>query len=122
MARGQRKTVEEKIAEKEELVLALRTRLKAEQSELDVLYKEKRDRDLEELNQILKSSGLELDEASEILQEYIQNRASTEQTAQQDMNMLYFIKVQLEADYFTHKVNDLLLIFFYYTLTANYFY
>lgn len=81
MARGQRKTVEEKIAEKEELVLALRTRLKAEQSELDVLYKEKRDRDLEELNQILKSSGLELDEASEILQEYIQNRASTEQTA-----------------------------------------
>lgn len=72
MARGQRKTVEEKIAEKEELILALRTRLKSEQSELDALYKEKRDRDLEELNQLLTSSGLDLNQASDILQEYIQ--------------------------------------------------
>lgn len=72
MARGQRKTVEEKIAEKEELILALRTRLKSEQSELDALYKEKRDRDLDELNQLLTSSGLDLNQASDILQEYIQ--------------------------------------------------
>ena len=41
MARGQRKTIEEKIAEKEELILALRTRLKSEQLELETLYKEK---------------------------------------------------------------------------------
>lgn len=81
MARGQRKTVEEKIAEKEELILALRTRLKSEQSELEVLYKEKRDKDLEELNQLLTSSGLDLYEASEILQEYIQNHMSEPQTA-----------------------------------------
>ncbi len=44
MARGQRKTVEEKIAEKEEVILTLRTKLKSEQSELDALYKEKRDK------------------------------------------------------------------------------
>lgn len=72
MARGQRKTVEEKIAEKEELIQALRTRLKSEQSELDALYKEKRDRDLDELNQLLASSGLDINQASDILQEYIQ--------------------------------------------------
>ncbi len=81
MARGQRKTVEEKIAEKEELILALRTRLKSEQSELDALYKEKRERDLEELSQLLAASGLNLEEASEILQEYVQNHMSEQQPA-----------------------------------------
>ena len=55
MARGQRKTVEEKIAEKEEVILTLRTKLKSEQSELDALYKEKRDKDLEGINQLLAS-------------------------------------------------------------------
>ncbi|MDE5909161.1 MAG: hypothetical protein K2H52_10550 [Lachnospiraceae bacterium] len=81
MARGQRKTVEEKISEKEELILALRTRLKSEQSELDALYKEKRDRDLEELSQFLAASGLNLEEASEILKEYVRNNMSEQQTA-----------------------------------------
>lgn len=71
MARGQRKTVEEKIAEKEEVILALRTKLKSEQSELDALYKEKRDRDLEGINQLLASSGLNAEDAYDILQEYI---------------------------------------------------
>ena len=47
MARGQRRTIEEKIAEKEELIASLRTRLKSEQSELDALYKEKKNRDLD---------------------------------------------------------------------------
>lgn len=74
MARGQRKPIEEKIAEKEELIGALRTRLKSEQGELDALYKEKRDRDLEGLNQILADAGLDVGEASDILQSYIQNR------------------------------------------------
>ncbi len=81
MARGQRKTVEEKISEKEELILALRTRLKSEQSELDALYKEKRDRDLEELGQLLESSGLNLEEASEVLQEYVRNNMTEQQPA-----------------------------------------
>ena len=81
MARGQRKTVEEKISEKEELILALRTRLKSEQNELDALYKEKRDRDLEELSQFLASSGLKLEEAYEILQEYVRNNMTEQQPA-----------------------------------------
>lgn len=81
MARGQRKTIEEKIAEKEELILALRTRLKSEQGELDALYKEKRDKDLEGISQILEESGLDVNEASEILQEYVRTRVSEQQTA-----------------------------------------
>ncbi len=81
MARGQRKTVETKIAEKEELVQALRTRLKSEQGELDALYKEKREKDMEGLNQLLEESGLDLDEASLIIQEYLQNHTSQERYA-----------------------------------------
>lgn len=74
MARGQRKTIEEKIGEKEKLIQALKTRLKSEQGELDILYKEKRDRDLEGLTQILSDAGMDIDEASDVLQNYIQNR------------------------------------------------
>ena len=76
MARGQRRTIEEKIAEKEELIAALRTRLKSEQSELDALNREKKNRDLDSMNQLLESTGLDISEASDILQDYIQNRAS----------------------------------------------
>ncbi len=81
MARGQRKTVEEKIAEKEEVILALRTKLKAEQNELDALYREKRDKDLEGINQLLASSGLNAEDAYDILQEYITAHTQEEQTA-----------------------------------------
>lgn len=77
MARGQRKTIEEKIREKEELVGTLKVRLKAEQNELDALCKEKRDRELEGLNQLLEDSGLNLKEASGILQEYIENHKNS---------------------------------------------
>ena len=77
MARGHRKTIEEKIREKEELVGALKVRLKAEQNELDALCKEKRDRELEGLNQLLEDSGLNLKEASGILQEYIENHKNS---------------------------------------------
>ena len=81
MARGQRKTIEEKISEKEELIQALRTRLKSEQNELDGIYREKRDRDLEGLNRLLEESGLNVDEASDILQEYLKDHMSGQQTA-----------------------------------------
>lgn len=74
MARGQRKSIEEKIAEKEELIAALKVRLKSEQAELDALYKEKRERALDSLNQMIDSSGLELSEVSEVLQQYIESR------------------------------------------------
>lgn len=73
MARGQRKTVEEKIAEKEELISALKTRIKSEQTELEALYREKREKDLEGLNQIIAESGLDLNDAAEILREYVQS-------------------------------------------------
>lgn len=75
MARGQRKTIEDRIAEKEELIGALKIRIKSEQAELDALYKEKREKALDSLNQMIDSSGLALSEVSEVLQQYIESRA-----------------------------------------------
>lgn len=75
MARGQRKTIDEKIAEKEELIGALKIRLKSEQAELEALYREKKEKALDSLNQMIDSSGLALSEVSEVLQQYIESRA-----------------------------------------------
>lgn len=75
MARGQRKTIDEKIAEKEELIGALKIRLKSEQAELEALYREKKEKALDSLNHMIDSSGLALSEVSEVLQQYIESRA-----------------------------------------------
>lgn len=71
MARGQRKTVEEKIAEKKELVAALQVRIKSEQNELEALYQEKKLKDLENLDGLVKTSGLNETEIAEALESYI---------------------------------------------------
>ena len=63
----------DRIAEKEELINAFKTRLKSEQGELEALYREKREKDLEGLSRLLDSTGLLPDEAADVLKEYAQN-------------------------------------------------
>ena len=53
MARGQRKTLEEKIAAKVELIEALTTRLESEQRELEEMYQEKKRKELEVVSDII---------------------------------------------------------------------
>ena len=74
MARGQRKTIEEKIAAKEELIEALTTRMESEKRELEELYQEKRKKELEVVSDIITESGLEPDEVAEVLQQYLEKR------------------------------------------------
>lgn len=71
MARGQRKTVEEKIREKEELIAALQIRIKAEQNELEALHNEKKLKDLESLDELIRTSGLDEEEVAEALTAYL---------------------------------------------------
>lgn len=71
MARGVRKSIEEKIAEKEETIKALQIRIKSEKEELEGMYREKRDKDLEKLSQVLEETGLTPEDAAEILQEHV---------------------------------------------------
>lgn len=72
MARGQRKTIEEKIAAKQELIEALVTRVESEKRELEELYQEKRKKELETVSDIIAESGLEPDKVAEILQQYLE--------------------------------------------------
>ncbi|MCH5343198.1 MAG: hypothetical protein J1E64_04090 [Acetatifactor sp.] len=75
MARGQRKTIEEKITAKEELISALMTRVESEKRELAELYEEKRRKELEAVSDLIEDAGLEPEEVVEMLQQYIENRA-----------------------------------------------
>lgn len=70
MARGKKKSIEEKINEKEELISSLQTRIKSEQRELEELNKEKKIADLESLNNLLEASGLSVNEAEEALKNF----------------------------------------------------
>ncbi|MDE6641980.1 MAG: hypothetical protein K2K63_15825 [Acetatifactor sp.] len=75
MARGQRKTLEEKITAKEELIDALMTRVESEKRELDELYREKKMKELEVVSDLISDAGLQPDEVAAVLQQYLDNRA-----------------------------------------------
>ena len=74
MARGQRKSIEEKIAAKEELIEALTTRLESEKRELEELCQEKKRKELEVVSDIIAESGLEPEEVVQVLQQYLESR------------------------------------------------
>ena len=74
MARGQRKTLEEKIVAKQELIASLQTRIESEKRELNELYEEKRKKELETVNDLIEDAGLAPEEVAEVLQQYINSR------------------------------------------------
>ena len=74
MARGQRKTIEEKIMEKEKIIESLKTRLKSEQRELDELNKEKRELDLKTLHDLLTEDKMTALDAADVIKEYLQEK------------------------------------------------
>lgn len=76
MARGQRKTLEEKIVAKQDLIAALQTRMESEKRELDELYEEKRRRELETVSELITDAGLNPEEVAEVLQQYIDSRTA----------------------------------------------
>lgn len=76
MARGQRKTIEEKIAAKQELIDALMTRVESEKRELDELFQEKKRKELETVSDLIADAGLQPDEVAEVLQEYMRAKAA----------------------------------------------
>ena len=71
MARGQRKSIEEKIREKEEVIAALKVRVSSEEKELAELKKEKREKEMEAISSMLEESNLSIEEAKEILGQHI---------------------------------------------------
>lgn len=76
MARGQRKTIEEKISAKQELIDALMKRVESEKRELDELFQEKRRKELETVSELIEDAGLQPEEVAEVLQEYMRTKAA----------------------------------------------
>lgn len=74
MARGQRKTIEDKIVEKEEIIKALHVRIEKENKELKALLSEQKQKEMECLYEFIKTSNLGLNEATEALQQYLSNK------------------------------------------------
>ena len=67
MARGVKKSLQEKIAQKEELIEALSTRIKKEKEELNELVEMQK---MEELNEliVIQKSGMEISDIIEMAQ------------------------------------------------------
>ena len=74
MARGPKKTIEERIAAKQELIEALLTRIESEKRELEELFAEKRRKDLGAVSDMITDAGLSPEEAAEALQRYLEDR------------------------------------------------
>lgn len=76
MARGQRKSIEEKIAAKQDLIEALMTRVESEKRELEELYHEKKRKELEVVSDIIADAGLQPEEVAAVLQQYLEDRTA----------------------------------------------
>ena len=77
MARGQRKTIEEKIAAKQELIDALMMRVESEKRELEELYKEKKKKELETVSELITDAGLQPEEVADLLKQYLETKAAS---------------------------------------------
>lgn len=74
MARGQRKSIEDKIQAKQELIDALLTRVESEKRELAELIEEKRRKELEAVSDMIDDYGLAPEEVAQALQQFLDNR------------------------------------------------
>lgn len=75
MARGQRKTIEQKIEEKQAAIDALAQRMEKEQEELRALLEEQRLMKLAEIEAIIENADLSIEEVEQILMEHASNVA-----------------------------------------------
>ena len=71
MARGQRKSIDEKIREKEELIGALKVRIQSEERELNDLITEKRNKEAEAITRMLAEAGISMKEAKDLIAQHV---------------------------------------------------
>ncbi|MGN1179823.1 MAG: hypothetical protein ACI4SD_01315 [Suilimivivens sp.] len=70
MARGPKKTMEQKIEEKKNIIDSLELRIEKEKEELQELLEEQKLMKLEEIGTIIENSNLSIEEVEKILSEY----------------------------------------------------
>lgn len=75
MARGQRRSIEEKIRQKQEIIEGLEVRLEHEREELEALFGEQKQKEVEILYDFIRHSDLGVYEATEVLRQYVTEQA-----------------------------------------------
>lgn len=75
MARGPKKTMEQKIEEKKNIIDSLELRIEKEKEELQELLEEQKLMKLEEIGTIIENANLSIEEAEKILSEYTSQAA-----------------------------------------------
>ncbi|MGN0376477.1 MAG: hypothetical protein ACI4ED_02470 [Suilimivivens sp.] len=75
MARGPKKTIEQKIEEKKNVIDSLEIRIEKEKEELQELLEEQKLMKLEEIGTIIENASLSIEEVERILSEYTSNVA-----------------------------------------------
>ena len=68
MARGAKKSLQEKIIQKEELIESLTTRIKKEREELNELIEQQKNEKLNELRVVMQKSGMDIADIIQIAQ------------------------------------------------------
>lgn len=71
MTKGQRKSIEKKIQQKQELIDSLEARIAREKEDLEALISEQKQKEIETLYDFIKTSNLDIYEATEVLQQYV---------------------------------------------------
>ncbi len=71
MARGQRRSIEEKIQQKQDVIDSLEVRLEHEREELEALLSEQKQKEVETLYDFIKASDLDVEEATELLKKHL---------------------------------------------------
>lgn len=71
MARGPRKSIEEKIEQKQEMIDSLEVRLEHEREELEALINEQKHKEIEILYDFIKEAHLDVYEATEVLKKHV---------------------------------------------------
>ena len=68
MARGAKKSLQEKITQKEELIESLSIRIKKEREELNELIEQQKNEELNELRLVMQKSGMEIADIIQLAQ------------------------------------------------------
>ena len=68
MARGAKKSLQEKIKQKEELIESLSIRIKKEREELNELLEQQKNEELNELRMVMQKTGMEIADIIQIAQ------------------------------------------------------
>ena len=68
MARGAKKSLQEKIEQKEQLIESLSIRIKKEREELNELLEQQRNEELNELRLVMQKTGMEIADIIQIAQ------------------------------------------------------